>query len=292
MQRDNNIPRLDKTAGLCVREGNILFSGRQKLEENSFKYIVRIINDNNKVSDVSGPFEYIRGIYWSNTSKSFFVLDSTNHQLLKYGSDWTPLRQTYQDDYLHNPFGMFINENESKVFVCDTSNDRICVLDKDLNHICYILGITSPKDITYFQGKYFVTSRGNGQIVVLDIDFAKRSFRRCNIQKMTINNNDVNPSFNPSFSHKIRGICAKGNYLYVTERAGRILCLEYQPKSCLQCDQLRYVTELDGQGPITIISDNDNIYYTRKDRDKNYIVAKLFYNANGELESEDIYPVT
>ena len=191
--------------------------------------------------------------------------------------------------FLNDPYGIHVHQNY--VFVCDTKDHRVRVLDLELNHCFDISGIQEPMDITYFKGLYFVTSRkiNYGEIVILDINFANKRSTCASITKADKTN----------FGRRIRGICANDKYLYVTERGhqdkpqqgGRILCLEYEDLHTLKC--VSVFTTKDSHLPIDIACDDDNeIYYSVADKEnKKYFVAKLVHHPRGTLkDNEVIYP--
>ena len=108
-------------------------------------------------------FNHLRGIgCWGD---HFFVLDSDDHQVLKYDRNWHFVDKIH-GDCLDGPHGMFVSEEH--LFVCSSGNSRICILGHELEHD-FEIPIVSPRGIVLFMGKYFVTCPADdgGKIVIL-----------------------------------------------------------------------------------------------------------------------------
>ena len=231
----------------------------------------------------------LRGIQYYNGC--FYVVDKGKEQVLKYSSNGQLLRKTCPV-FVNDPYGIHVHQDY--VFVCDTKDHRVRVLDLELNHCFDIPDIQEPMDITYFDGLYFVTSRylHFGAIVILHIDFSSKKYTCAFIKNAD----------NTHFGRTIRGICANDEFLYVTERGhpfipqygGRILCLELQKIPCRPWYQLKCVCEFTTQEnthlPIDIACDSDDvIYYSAEDKVKKiHFVGKLVHYPRGEMSRNEI----
>ena len=277
---------------MCVKDGQIYFTCQVSATENVIRTVQEDVPDT--ICEGAGK---LRGIQYYGGF--FYVVDKGEERALKCDGNGNILQNT-ESNFLNDSYGIHVDKNN--VFVCSAMDNNICVLDpKELNHRFFIPDIEKPMDITYFEGLYFVTSRQqrSGAIVILDIDFDKQKYT-----STLINNADGN-----RFGGRIRGICANGEYLYVTERGnpndphqgGRILCLKYErnpfPLSLWHKHKLRCVSVFTPQEhphlPIDIACDSENtIYYSAQNKEKNeYFVAKLVEHPKGTINGyEIIYP--
>ena len=217
----------------------------------------------------------LRGI--SRNGNCFYVLDKVKEQVLKYSSNWMPLRKI---SMFNDPYGILAHGEI--VLVCDTKNHRVCVLDDELNHLFDIPDIQEPMGIAVYKDKYFVTSRQKdyGSIVILDINVKNRVYEYCTclVKK--------------KFGRTIRGICATEKYLYITELEGRILCLEYVSKLSPMWDTLECVAEhkFKDQRVVDIAHDDSNhIYFTMKDKENKCSLEQIFHNERKSMTIEHIY---
>ena len=148
------------------------------------------------------------------------------------------------------------------------------ILDHELN-FCYKLNLKkAPTGIAELNGKYFVTTKH----AILVVEFkAKKCFVN-KLKTMKMNDGKVKSLNNGS---ELRDICASGQYLYVVERASRVLCLKYIG------GQLEYVAE--AQCPsYAIASYGDEVYCSRKDKKEEFYISKLT-ESGGKIKIEDLF---
>ena len=269
---------LENVAGLCAKDNSIYVT----CEANRVNFIKQLRwvqkrenQDNQVVSNIL-LLEGVGKLRGMGCNNCFYVVDRGENRILKYTESWQPLRKTCSKRFLNSPFGICVKNGW--VLLCDTMNHSVHIFDVELNHKFSIPKISEPMGITFLKGQFFVTSRKpeTGSIIVLSIDFINKNYTRCDIA---------------GFKSTIRGICGKDDYLYVTERDGRILCLKYEIKFnfCLQWYKLDSVAELDHQTPVDIVCD-ENIYYSGKESENKCFVAKLNHNVQeGTMTSEKIY---
>lgn len=146
-----------------------------------------------------------------------------------------------------------------------TEKKRICVLHHDLTLYCDIKEkglLNDPTDITTLNGRYFVTVES--AIVVLKIDFQKRSFEAHKIEKMVMAGG-CTESFSDEL--ELRGICACSQYLYVAEASGRLLCLQYNPTGY----KLNYIGAVPDCSPIAVAHYNGEVYFSQTTREGCFI---------------------
>ena len=269
---------LNNISGLCIKD-DCIYSTCQVDTVNLVRKL-RVEDGQEEVTASNIPlFRGVGKLRGISFNENFYVVDRGENRILKYNESWEPLRKTCSKRFLNDPFGIYVNNNW--IFLCDSKNHCVRVLDRELDHKFSIPHITEPMNITFFKQKFFVTSRELkiGLIVILDIDFCNQRYSRCDIELAT--------------SKTIRGICGKDEYLYVTERDGRILCLKYETLCnihCLQLYKLDHVYELTRNAPVDIVCDNKNIYYSGKSNDNRCFVAQLDHNkTTGKLTTREIY---
>ena len=168
---------------------------------------------------------------------------------------------------------------DEHVFVCACANQKVCILDLNLN-LRYFLNLSfEPIGITKLNDKYFVTTRA--AIGILDIDIENMKFRvkNCGEMKTGLNTKQFKRGI------ALRGICSDNQYLYVTERdqpnGGRILCLNYQENqfilkyfcrnSCQDCKSKKCC-------PIVIVHHNDTIIYSQGSWESKFHILTLAYD--------------
>ena len=232
---------------------------------------------------ILGGFKHIRGI--AKDDKHFYVVDSLNRRVLKFDSMWNPVRRTSRgctkDGFvLSEPYGIYVHGEY--VFVCARRNQKICIFDHELNlrySIKHHHLESGPIDITFFDGKFFVTI--NSAIIVLEIDFESKVYKISKKSRFLVENKPE--PFNEEL--ELRGITASDQYLYVTENGGRLLCLWYHPKNC----QLLYIHSIPRCSPLVVVCDARQVYYSRRTIEGRFAISRASYDSlRNEMTSEDI----
>ena len=230
--------------------------------------------DNNNC--LEGPFENMQGI-GGIEGKYLYVVDNTNNRMLKFDWNWKLRQMTHTTDagtLLNSPYGILVTG--SNIFVCDNGNNRICIFGHTLNFVRGIPCKNLPTDIVFLKKKYFVTTKDS--IVILDRHF-KQEARICSMTSQNGNEEfDVEKG--------LRGICASSKYLFVTERYGRILCLEYAQNPI----KLILVHQLPDCLPVVIAHHNERIFYSRSVNSNmdEYTIAEITISDN-RLKSKDLF---
>ena len=165
----------------------------------------------------------MRGIVRDKDGCYYVLEDSPKHHVIKFDSNWKPLRITTQDaiGFLYDPHSIFIDDKEDKIFIC--SESKICILNKELKIFNTLELQPSPLFITKFGDKYFVTTKA--AIIVITIDFDNSTFEG-HVHRSIIMDWGKRERFNTKLC--LRGICVSNNLLYVIEfgYSGRLLCLK------------------------------------------------------------------
>lgn len=277
----------EKITGLHITDDYIYLSCSE-MQHTAKVCFVRRYNRRNCAIDCNlAGFDLCRGIGTDNEG-NLYVAESAKSRIVKFDNDLNAVCMTssYDRTTFSRPFGILVTDQY--VFACDSTEKQICIFDRNLNLSFKIKHnlLRFPTDITAFNGKYFVTSKD--EIVIIDIDFKKRKFKAHIINKMILTKRDIAKSFK-----SVRGICASQHYIYVTERAGRVLCLEYNAQRV----QLNYVAHLTDIFPAVIAhhdgttvcsksissSDNSNEAYNFTFR-----ISKIIHNPPDEMICEDI----
>ena len=223
-------------------------------------------------------FQHVRGIGKDDDSNNFYVLDGVNWRILKFDSNWIPVRQIRDSDAFDELFGLLVTSQY--VLVCTKRHEQILILDHNLN-FCFKLDVPKgPTGIAELDGKYFVTCKH--AILVVKIDFQAQKCFVNKLKTMEMNDGKVELFKNGS---ELRDICASGQYLYVVERASRVLCLEYAPDQMRS--QLKCVAEAQCSS-YAIASHGDEVYCCRKDKKAEFYISKLTQNG-GKINIEDLF---
>ena len=243
--------------GLCIDGNKTYYSCcEQFTNEGGELYTIHIYKPDGEL--ILSGFKHIRGI--AKGGEHFYVVDSLNRRVLKFDSMWNPLRRTSHKStingpVLSEPYGIYVNGEY--VFVCAHRNKKICIFDHELN-LCYSIKHrhleSGPTDITYFDGKFFVTIKS--AIIVLKIDFERKTYKISKKSRFFVDNKPE--PFNAEL--ELRGIAASDQYLYVTETSGRLLCLSYHPKNY----QLVYMGSIPPCSPIVVVCDAQRVYFSRR----------------------------
>ena len=171
---------------------------------------------------------------------------------------------------------------ESMFLSVHTETKKICIFDHELNlrySIKHHHLESGPIDITFFDGKFFVTIKS--AIIVLEIDFERKTYKICKKSGILMDNKPE--PFNAGL--ELRGIAASDKYLYVTETGGRLLCLWYHPKNC----QLLYIHSIPRCSPIVVVCDARHVYYSRHTIQGRFAISRASYDSlKNEMTSEDI----
>ena len=256
------------------------------------KWFLRKCEHNgNFVYDVSLP-EFVRGIGEDKYGFLYFLCSGTNSKVLKFDQELNPVRKTNRSCAEHFGVAYGILVTDEHVFVCARVNQKVCILDLDLNlQFCLKFDDINPIGITKFNDKYFITT--TAVIGILDIDIENMKFRvkKCGKMKTGLTTEQFQPGI------ELRGICSDNQYLYVTERddsnGGRILCLHYQENklilnyshrtSCQDCKSNKCC-------PIVIVHHNGTIIYSQGGWKRKFHIRRLAYDGTAAT-SEPIIDV-
>ena len=243
--------------------------------ENEDKNFLRKCEHNgNFVCDVSLP-EFVRGIGKDNNGFLYVLCSSTNSKVLKFDKELNPVRKTNKTCAEHFGMAYGILVTDEHVFVCARGNQKVCILDLDLN-LQYLLKLDfNPIGITKLNDKYFVTTKA--AIGILDLDIENMKFRVK--MKTVLSTEQIKRGI------ALRGICSDNQYLYVTERddknGGRVLCLHYQENQLI----LKYVCRNSCQDckskkccPIVIAHHNGTIIYSQGSWERKFHILRLAYD--------------
>ena len=99
-----------------------------------------------------------------------YATDASAHRVVKVDRDGTVLKSVGSKGQghgsFHHPSGIRLSR-ESEIYVCDTHNNRIQVLDKGLS-LLHTIGVQHPDDLDFDEeGNLYVTNTGNYRIQVL-----------------------------------------------------------------------------------------------------------------------------
>ena len=247
-------------------------------ENEDKKFLRKCEHNGTFVCDVSLP-KFVRGIGKDNNGFLYVLCSSTNSKVLKFDEDLNPVRKTNKSCAEHFGVAYGILVTDEHVFVCARANQKVCILDLNLN-LRYFLNLSfEPIGITKLNDKYFVTTKA--AIGILDLNIKNMKFREKNCGKMKTGLSTE--QFKPGIA--LRGICSDNQYLYVTERdqsnGGRILCLHYQgnqlilnyfyPTSCRVCQSEKCC-------PIVIVHHNGTIIYSQGSWERKFHIRRLAYD--------------
>ena len=220
-------------------------------------------------------FKHVRGI-GKDGSNNFYVLDGEKRRILKFDNSWAPVKQI-RGDAFSELFGLLVTSEH--ILVCTKRHEQILILNHDLE-LCFKLNLPKgPTGIAELNGKYFVTCKH--AILVVRIDFQAGTFSVNKLKTMEINGK-VELFKNGT---ELRDICASGQYLYVVERASRVLCLKYVPDQMRS--QLKCVAEAKCS-PYAIASDGDIVYCSRSEKKEEFYISKLT-ESDGKISVEDLF---
>ena len=250
-----------KITGLHITKTFIYVSCSEICDDSSKLYFVLRYNRHDKTIDKLVGFDIVRGI-GSDNEDNLYTVESGKDRIVKFDMHLNAVCAAKSNDQTNynRAFGILVTD---QVFVCDSTDKQIRIFDLNLKIKCIIKDrnlLRFPTDITTFEGKYFVSSED--EIIIIDIDFNKQKFKAHTVHKMTMNGQDniITKCFNSvrgilcasqdntNCFNSVRGICASQDYLYVTERFGRVLCLKYKAHQV----QLNSVAQLTGVLPIVI----------------------------------------
>ena len=232
-----------------------------------------------KIVTVVG-FDHVRGIS-RDESDNIYVVDSVNSRVLKFDSDLTPLLKTCTTAKIfQEPYGIVVTDEY--IIVCGHDENRITIFHHNLDVYCHKKtpkNLTKPTDITVLNGIYFVTAYA--AIAAITIDFDAQTFEAVKIKGVY-----YNKTFRPFSEAELRGICADGQYLYVTQLNSALLCLKYDRKS----KKLYFISSIRCS-PITVAHHNGTIYFSRTTKD-DFHIAKVTKNCSEhDMSYEDLFKV-
>ena len=246
--------------------------------ENEDKTFLRKCEHNgNFVCDVSLP-GFVRGIGKDNYGFLYVLCSSTNSKVFKFDEKLNPVRKTNKNCAEHFSVAYGILVTDEHVFVCARLNQKVCILDLDLNLQYYLKLYFNPIGITKLNDKYFVTAIAAIGILDMDIENMKFRVKICREMKTGF----TTERFKPGIA--LRGICSDNQYLYVTEmdhsNGGRVLCLHYQENQLI----LKYICRNSCQDctpnccPVVIVHHNDTIIYSQGSWERKFHILKLAYD--------------
>ena len=234
---------------------------------------------------IRGGFKHIRGVDKDN-SNCYYVID---WRVRKFNSRWEPLCQTSsnstdQGTVFSEPFGLAVIPGY--VFVCAYRKKQICIFDNDLNllyRIDHQYLVSGPIDVMFYHNRLFVTIKAG--ILVFEIDFINKRFEVTKIERITMEDGRTEP-FNPRL--ELRGICANHQFLYVAERNGRLLCLEFTSAAM----ELKYIDAIHRCSPYVVTHDSGTVYYSKHTKDGKFYIAKITHEVfTNKMKTEDVFPI-
>ena len=218
------------------------------------EYVIRKCSpDGTFVFTVHG-FSLVRGI-GRDALGNFYIVDSVNSRVLKFDENFDPMRKTCDkcNTIFIDSFGIIVEADH--ILVCAKRNNQICVLNHDLDLLCNIklLRIHDPMDITKIDENYFVSTKG--AILRINFDIEKESVDV--VEYKSFKKGSLNEDFKDDL--ELRGICARGEYLYVSEQheSGRLLCLKFAN------EELKYVDAIPECAPNAVTKHQNKVYFSQ-----------------------------
>ena len=246
-------------------------------ENEDKKFLRKCEHNGTFVCDVSLP-KFVRGIGKDNYGFLYVLCSSTNSKVLKFDEELNPVRKTNRScaEHFGEAYGILVTDEH--VFVCARVNQKVCILDLDLNLQYFLKLDLNPIGITKLNDKYFVTTKAAIGILEIDIENMKFIVKNCGKMKTGL----TTKRFKRGIA--LRGICSDNQYLYVTEKdeknGGRVLCLHYQENQFI----LKYVCRNSCQDcqlkccPIVIVQHNGTIIYSQGSWERNFHILRLAYD--------------
>jgi hypothetical protein len=272
--------------GLCIDGNKTYYSCCEKYKTKPEElYTLHVLKPDGEL--ILGGFKHIRGID-KDSNNCCYVVDSSHKRVLKFDSNWNPLRRTSRNstDYgtvLSEPFGILATQEY--VFVCAYRNKQICIFDHELSlryRITHNYLLSGPTDIAVFREIFFVTIKSS--IIVFQIDFDSKTYKAIKMDSFVTNRKTEN--FKQAL--ELRGICASKQYLYVAESSGRLLCLEYD----FENSQLVYVDSIQKCCPVVVVHNAGTIYYSRRTIEGKFTIASVHHDsATNKMETKDFLTI-
>ena len=272
--------------GLCIDGNKTYYSCCEKYESKAEEmYTLHVLKPDGEL--ILGGFKHIRGIE-KDSNNCYYVVDSSHKRVLKFDSNWNPLRRTSQNSteygtVLSEPFGILATQEY--VFVCAYRNKQICIFDHELSlhyRITHDYLLSGPTDIAVFCNTFFVTLKSS--IIVFQIDFDSKTYKAMKMDSFVTNRKTE--IFKQAL--ELRGICACKQYLYVAESSGRLLCLEYD----FENSRLVYVDSIPKCCPVVVVHDAGTIYYSRRTTEGKFTIARVHHDSvTNKMETKDLLTI-
>ena len=204
-------------------------------------------------------------------------MDSVNSRVLKFDDNFNPMQKTCDkcNTIFINAFGILVEAD--RILVCAKRKNQICVLNHDLDLLCNIkLKIHDPIDITKIGENYLVSTKG--AILRINFDIEKRSVNV--VKYKSFKNGNENEDFKDDL--ELRGICAKGEYLYVSEQheSGRLLCLKFVN------EELKYVDAIPKCAPNAVTEHRNKVYFSKGVFGRNFSIVEITHEEQDMKETE------
>ncbi|CAI8037905.1 hypothetical protein GBAR_LOCUS21172 [Geodia barretti] len=272
--------------GLCIDGNKTYYSCCEKYESKAEEmYTLHVLKPDGEL--ILGGFKHIRGIE-KDSNNCYYVVDSSHKRVLKFDSNWNPLRRTSRNSteygtVLSEPFGILATQEY--VFVCAYRNKQICIFDHELSlhyRITHDYLLSGPTDIAVFRNTFFVTIKSS--IIVFQIDFDSKTYKAMKMDSFVTNRKTE--IFKQAL--ELRGICACKQYLYVAESSGRLLCLEYD----FENSRLVYVDSIPKCCPVVVVHDAGTIYYSRRTTEGKFTIARVHHDSvTNKMETKDLLTI-
>ena len=288
--------------GLYVDDSYIYYSCTEEYEDETKEYAVRKCKYDGTVVDSHICDCFVRGIGLDHDGNVYILCSQADPYVVQLNKNFRDIMNTTERKHakhFSDPKGMIVTSE----FVLVSSSDKICVFDLLLKfyHKFKPTSIEDPIAIATFQTHYIVT--GKSAIEIIDIDLKNRKVNR-EIPFKSMHQDDEIIPFDPNI--RLRGICAIGNYIYVTQvdKSGKdnvsglpIMCLEFDGQRlkyvCDDTNISRHCTNkcTEECGSVVIFCHNKTLYYGQGSFDELFHIVKATHNPGEAIESNKMFDV-
>ena len=246
---------------------------------------------------------FVRGIGVDNDENVYILCSRADPYVLKLNRKFNIVKRTKSEDAEHFGEAKGMMVTSEYVLVISEKCNQICVFDLELKfyHNFKPTSIEGLIAIAKFNDHYIVTGRGT--IGMIDIDFKNKEIKgEASFKSMHRNNQIV--YFDPEI--RLRGICAIGDYIYVTQvdKSGKdnicglpIMCLYFDGERLNfvseDSDISRHCTKECTKkcGSVVIFCHNKTIFYSQGSFEKPFHLIKATHNPGNAIESTKMFDV-
>ena len=265
-------------SSVYVDDDLILYSCTKEAEAPHPKeYVIRKCSPDGTFDFAVHGFSPVRGI-GRDALGNFYVVDSVNSRVLKFDENFNPMQKTSDKcDTINDSFGILVEAN--RILVCAKRDNQICILNHNLDLLCKIKPRThdpihDPLDITKIDENYFVSTKG----AILRINFDIKKMSVVVVEYKSFKNGSKNENFKHNI--ELRGICARGEYLYVSEKHGRLLCLKFAN------DELKYVDAIPKCDPNAVTEHQNKIYFSQGEYGRNFSIVEVTHEQDMKVTNQ------